>query len=60
MGQEVTKAVLRHPRLQLVAGVDVRHVGEDVGALLLGQPVGVTVQGRFGESPSGKRGTSRR
>ncbi|MFA0768248.1 MAG: hypothetical protein OXFUSZZB_001576 [Candidatus Fervidibacter sp.] len=44
MGQEVTKAVLRHPRLQLVAGVDVRHVGEDVGALLLGQPVGVTVR----------------
>lgn len=44
MGQEVTKAVLRHPRLQLVAGVDVRHVGEDVGALLLGQPIDVVVQ----------------
>lgn len=44
MGQEVAKAVLRHPRLQLVAGVDVRHVGEDVGTLLQGHPVGVMVR----------------
>lgn len=44
MGQEVVKGVLNRPNLQLVAGVDLQGVGQDLGGVLGGQPIGVTVR----------------
>ncbi len=43
MGREVVRGVLNRPNLQLVAGVDVQGVGQDLGEVLDGQPIGVAV-----------------
>lgn len=43
MGREIVKGVLNRPNLQLVAGVDLQGVGQDLGEVLGGQPIGVTV-----------------
>lgn len=44
MGREVVKAVAGEANLQLVAGVDVHAVGEDIGKLAGIGPLGLTVQ----------------
>lgn len=43
MGQQVTKAVLSQPDMELVGACDIRNVGKDVGEIKLGQEVGVTI-----------------
>jgi 4-hydroxy-tetrahydrodipicolinate reductase len=43
MGREVTKGVLSRPNLQLVAAVDVREVGKDIGEIVDGKPIGIPV-----------------
>jgi len=44
MGREVVKGVLGHPRMQLVAAIDVREVGKDIGEVIGSHPVGVVVR----------------
>lgn len=44
-GREVAKALYSDPDVALVGGVDVREVGNDVGKLLFGEDIGVTVEG---------------
>lgn len=43
MGREVVKGILNRPDFQLVAAVDVREVGKDIGEIIGSQPIGVPV-----------------
>jgi len=45
MGREVVKGILNRPDFQLVAAVDVREVGKDIGEIIGGQPLGIPVSG---------------
>lgn len=44
MGREIVKGVLSRPDFQLVAGVDVKEVGKDIGEVLGGQLLGISVR----------------
>ncbi len=44
MGREVIKGILAHPRMQLVAAIDVKETGKDIGEVLGGHPIGITVR----------------
>ncbi len=44
MGREVIRGILSHPKLKLVAAVDLKEVGIDIGEVMGGQPIGILVQ----------------
>lgn len=43
MGKEIVKGILNRENLQLVAAVDIREVGRDIGEIIGGKPVGIPV-----------------
>ncbi len=59
MGREVTKGVLSRPNLQLVAAVDVREVGKDIGEIVDGKPIGIPVSNDLVAAVEGKWRSSR-
>ncbi len=45
MGREVVKGILSRTNFQLVAAVDIREVGKDVGEIIGSKPLGIPVSG---------------
>ncbi len=43
MGQEVVKTVLSHPNLTLVAAIDQKNIGNDIGTVVQGKECGIQV-----------------
>ncbi len=50
MGQEVVKAVFNAEDTQLVMAVDIQKVGEDIGQIVLGQPLNVSIKSNLIEA----------
>ncbi len=50
MGTLVVQTVQKQPDMMLVSAIDKQHVGEDIGIIALGHPLGVTVTDHLGEA----------
>ena len=47
MGQEVIKAVLNDPALELVAAIDINNAGKDIGEILINRVAGINIETLF-------------